>query len=156
MPYIIDGHNLIGKTPGLRLEDPEDEKNLIDLLQDFCQKKGKRAEVYFDKGAMGHASANVIGRITARFVRDGETADTAITRRLKSLGKEAANWTLVSSDNEVKAAGKRARAKVISSVDFANQLLNREVPKTERVDETLSAEEVDDWLDLFENSDEID
>ena len=156
MPYIIDGHNLIGKTPGLNLEDPEDEKHLIDLLQDFCQRKDKQAEVYFDKGAMGHASANVIGRVTARFVRSGETADTAIARRLKNLGNEAANWTVVSSDNEVKYAGKRARAKVISSVEFAHQLLNREVRKTEGEDETLSAGEVEEWLDLFEKSDEED
>jgi hypothetical protein len=156
MPYIIDGHNLIGKTQGLDLEDPEDEKILIDLLQDFCQKKGKRAEVYFDKGAMGHASARVLGRVTVRFVRDGETADNAISRKLKSLGKEAANWTMVSSDNEVKAAGKRAHTKVISSVDFAHQLLNREVRNTERDDEPLSSGEVEEWLDLFENSDKED
>lgn len=154
MPYIIDGHNLIGKTPGLNLEDPEDEKQLIELLQDFCQKKGKQAEVYFDKGAMGHASARVLGRVTVRFVRDGETADTAISRRLKSPGKEAANWTLVSSDNEVKAAGKRARAKVISSMDFAHQLLNREVSKVGIDDEPLSSGEVEEWLDLFENGED--
>ncbi len=47
MPYLIDGHNLIGKVPNLRQNDPEDEKQLVELLQEFCQRTGKHVEVYF-------------------------------------------------------------------------------------------------------------
>ncbi len=106
MPYIIDGHNLIGKLPGLQLDDLDDEQELIQVLQDFCQQTGKDVEIYFDRSASGHARANVHGRVTARFVRSGETADQAIARHLKRLGNAAANWTVVSSDREVQNAAR--------------------------------------------------
>jgi hypothetical protein len=34
MPYIVDGHNLIPKVPGLNLQDMEDELQLVELLQE--------------------------------------------------------------------------------------------------------------------------
>ena len=36
MPYLIDGHNLIPKL-GLRLDLPDDEMQLIGILQEFCR-----------------------------------------------------------------------------------------------------------------------
>ncbi|HKJ26874.1 MAG TPA: NYN domain-containing protein, partial [Anaerolineales bacterium] len=119
MPYIIDGHNLVGKIPGLKLDDLDDERELIQLLQEYCLQTGKDIEVYFDKSATGHARARVHGRVIARFVRSGESADQAIARHLKRLGKQAANWTVVTSDGEVQRAAKRARARLISSEAFS-------------------------------------
>lgn len=156
MPYLIDGHNLIGKIPGLRLDDLDDEKQLIELLQEFCQRTRKDVEVYFDKASAGHARASVLGRVTARFVREGGSADSTISNRLKRLGKEATNWTVVSSDNQVIAAAKRARARVISSTEFVDHLIGREVHKEERVSTELSTDEVEDWLSLFNEGEEGD
>ncbi len=53
MPYLIDGHNLIRKVPNLRQDDPEDEKQLVELLQEFCQRTGKHVEVYFADHLLG-------------------------------------------------------------------------------------------------------
>jgi predicted RNA-binding protein with PIN domain len=153
MPYLIDGHNLIGKLPGVGLDDLDDEQTLIETLQEFCQEQAKDAEVYFDRSASGHARAHVHGRVTARYVRSGETADQAIARRLKQLGSEAANWTVVSSDNQVAAAARRARARTIGAAEFSQQLvMGGEAPKTDEVQ--LSADEVDDWLELFGGEDD--
>ena len=149
MPYLIDGHNLIGKIPGLRLDELDDEQSLIELLQGFCQKTRKDVEVYFDVSATGHARAHVHGRVTARFVRSGETADNAMARRLKTLGKAAANWTVVSSDNEVRASAKRSRSRVLSSDEFARELLADGGEYPFQQDKKLSNDEVDDWLELF-------
>lgn len=33
MNYLIDGHNLIARTPGLSLADPDDEAKLVQLLR---------------------------------------------------------------------------------------------------------------------------
>lgn len=148
MPYLIDGHNLIPKVPGLSLDDPEDEKGLIELLQAFCQRTGKAVQVYFDNAPPGQAHAQVHGLVTARFVRQGQTADQAISRHLRRLGNEAANWTVVSSDRQVKANARAARAQVIGSAAFAVKLLDQ--PKGSEEPETLpSEEEVEEWLRLF-------
>ncbi len=47
---------MIGKVPNLRQDDPEDEKQLIELLQEFCQRTGKYIEVDF--------ADNLLGKIT--------------------------------------------------------------------------------------------
>jgi predicted RNA-binding protein with PIN domain len=148
MPYLIDGHNLIGKLPGVSLDELDDEQVLIEILQGFCQDAAKDAEVYFDRSASGHARARVHGRVTARYVRSGETADQAIARRLKGLGREAANWTVVTSDNQVLAAARRSNARTVASEDFARQLDSRG-DEAGSADRQLSADEVDDWLEMF-------
>jgi hypothetical protein len=33
MPFLIDGHNLIGALPDLDLDDPDDEARLVERLQ---------------------------------------------------------------------------------------------------------------------------
>ncbi len=144
---------MIGKIPALNLDDLDDEKKLIQLLQDYCQKTGKDAEIYFDRSASGHARASVHGRVTARFVRSGETADHAIARHLKRLGKRAANWTVVSSDREVLAAAKRARTRTISSERFGQDLLAEHSSPSSADSPEISQEELEDWLNLFGDQD---
>lgn len=149
MTYIIDGHNLIGKIPGLNLDDLDDEQELITLLQEYCLQTGKNIEVYFDKSATGHARARVHGKVTARFVRSGETADQAIDRHLKRLGKQAANWTVVSSDIQVQRAAKRVRARLISSEAFSRDLLAEQSSPGNTDSPEINQDELDEWLDLF-------
>ncbi len=123
MPYLIDGHNLIPNIPGLRLDNPNDEMQLIRLLQAFCQVKKQKAEVYFDRAALGSAGGQAHGRVSAHFVVRTSSADQAIRARLAQLGKTAPNWVVVSSDRAVQSAARSAGAKVISAAEFASQLL---------------------------------
>lgn len=156
MPYLIDGHNLIGKLPGLRLSDLEDEQRLVDLLQEFCQRSGKKAEVFFDNAAPGHSGAKALNRLTVRFARAGLSADAAIANRLKTLGSDAANWTVVSSDTQVQAAGRRARARVQPSEEFGRELMQAGPALAKPDEPRLSAGEVDDWLRLFDRGEDAD
>ena len=149
MPYIIDGHNLIGKLPNLRLDAQDDEQALIELLQSFCQRSGKDVIVYFDNAPPGQAGARRFGRLTARFVRADQTADDAIARHLKRLGKQGPNWVVVSSDNEVAAAARRVRARALLAEEFASELLAAPPDKEDGETPNLSGAEVDAWLDLF-------
>ena len=48
MPYLIDGHNLIGRMPGMSLQDPNDEAALLIRLSAFCSREATTATVYFD------------------------------------------------------------------------------------------------------------
>lgn len=153
MPYLVDGHNLIPKIPGLALSDPEDEQRLIELLVEFSVRQGKQIEVFFDNAPPGGTRARSFGRVLARFVRQGMPADEAIRRRLNNLGRAARNWTVVSSDQAVQAAARAAQAQALSSEAFA-RLLNRSLdaatPDPGASSEALlKPEEVDEWLKLF-------
>ncbi len=151
MPLLIDGHNLIPKVSGLSLHAPDDEMRLIQLLQRYCAHHHTRAEVYFDRAAPGQAGRRGFGAVTAVFVHAGRTADQALAARLRALGRQAANWTVVSSDHEVQRAARWARAKVRSSEDFARELhalLSAHLPAAEKP-ASPSEHEIEEWLKLF-------
>jgi len=150
MPYLIDGHNLIPKL-GLHLDSVDDEMELTTILQEFCRLERKQVEVFFDGAPTPHAGTRKLGAVTAHFVRLGATADNAIRDRVKSLGKSARNWTVVSSDRQVQAEARAAQAEVISSDSFAGLLKRTRNSATKSTDERkLSKQEVEDWLKLFE------
>jgi predicted RNA-binding protein with PIN domain len=153
MPYLIDGHNLIPKVPGLSLDAVDDEIQLVELLQEFCRQKGKHVEVFFDRAPPGGRRVRVFGNVTARFVHQARTADDAIIHRLNSFMGEARNWTVVSSDRQVKAAAKAKHARWMTSEEFAALLLAPQDDLLEDVGSDpevfMGDDEVDEWLDLF-------
>lgn len=155
MPYLIDGHNLIPKA-GLSLEAVDDEEQLILLLQEFCRRSRKNVEVFFDNAPPGEQRVQNYGRVKARFVRRGQTADQAIQRRLAALGRAARNWTVVSSDHAVQASARAARAAVVASEQFALDLreaLEAERSATRGEEAPMSPDELEEWLALFEGGD---
>jgi hypothetical protein len=153
MPYLIDGHNLIPKVPGLSLKAIDDEMQLVEKLQEFCRQRGKQVEVFFDKAPPGGRRVRVFGPVTARFVRQGTTADDAIVGRLNKLGRSARNWTVVSSDRQVIAAAKAKHAKSMPSEEFAVLLTGTlsDEPGDAGADPemALGTDEVDEWLKIF-------
>ena len=150
MPYLIDGHNLIPKL-GLRMDSVDDETELIAILQEFCRTEQRQVEVFFDGAPAPQAGIRKLGALTARFVRLGDTADNAIRKRLKQLGKRARNWTVVSSDRQVQVEAHAAHAEVISAEAFAAMLkqARSSAPKPD-AERKLSPKEVEDWLRVFE------
>jgi predicted RNA-binding protein with PIN domain len=156
MFIIIDGHNLIPKIKGLTLHDLDDEHKLIELLQEYCRLLRKKVEVFFDNAPPTQAGSQKYGLVTARFVRQGRTADDAIRERLSQLKRSAQNWTVVSSDLEVLAAARWAKAKTLTTDEFAKQLMqalraDREHPQGQR-DPALDEEDIENWLKIFGSS----
>lgn len=150
MPYLIDGHNLIPKL-GLRLDSMDDEMELIAILQEYCRIERKQVEVYFDGAPTQQAGIRKHGSVTAHFVPLKSTADNAIRNRLKTMGKSARNWSVVSSDHRVQLEAREARAEIISSDVFASTLKQARNSAPKPTDNRkLSSQEVDDWLKLFE------
>lgn len=153
MPYIIDGHNIIPKIPGLYLDALDDEVQLIEMLQDFCRKRRKKVEVYFDNAPPGQLRVRKYGAVTAHFVRSGQTADAAIHARLQRLGGAARNWTVVSSDQAVQASAKAARAQALSGEAFTQELTRAMEDTPAEIDnqgeKDLTPDELEDWLKLF-------
>jgi uncharacterized protein len=152
MPYLIDGHNLIPHVPGLTLQDMDDEMQLIELLQDYCRESRKQVEVFFDSAPPGQLQVRSYGCVMARFIRQGETADQAISRKLSYLGKDARNWTVVSSDRQVQAAAKAARATILTAEAFVHQVFNTLGETSSQSDDSdfsLDAKELDEWKGIF-------
>ena len=151
MPYLIDGHNLIPKL-GLRLDSMEDEMDLVAILQEYGRLTRRSGlEVYFDGAPAGQAGTRKMPLLTAHFVQLGSSADEAIRRRLRALGRSAKNWTVVTSDRQVKADARAAQAEIISSETFAALLreARASAPKPAK-DRKLSQDEVDEWMRLFQ------
>ena len=149
MPYLIDGHNLIPKL-GLRLDSPDDEMELVAILQEFCRLERKQAEVYFDGAPAPQAGTRKLGAVTAHFVPLGTTADEAVRRRLNRMGRSAKNWTVVTSDRQVQANARAVQSHVISSDEFASRVKDvRDSAPKPADDRRLSDLEVKEWLELF-------
>jgi predicted RNA-binding protein with PIN domain len=150
MHYLVDGHNLIPKL-GLRLDSPDDEMELVSILQEFSRLGRHNVEVYFDGAPTPHSGTRKLGTVTAHFVPLGTTADSAIRSRLKKMGKSAKTWTVVSSDRQVQADAHAAQAEFISSDAFTGTLkqARNSAPKATK-ERKLSEQEVNEWLTLFE------
>lgn len=154
MPYLIDGHNLVPKI-GLRLSEPDDEIELIHLLQDFARLRRQPIEVYFDGAPPASSGTRKLGTIKAHFISLGTSADSAMRTRLNNMGKSAKNWVVVSSDREVQSAARINDAKFISSEEFVKLLRETlsAMNKKNRAEKTVSAKEVEEWLKVFGSND---
>lgn len=168
--YLIDGHNLIPKIPGLSLSEQNDEIRLVEMLQVFSRLRRKKIEVFFDGAPIGQAGPRSFGVIRAHFVRVGQTADEAIRMRLDQLGPLARETLVITSDHRVQSEAKAHRAKFLDSELFAKELsaiphsplpskeaqpaVKKPAPAVPPVRSTkdqphLSTEQVDEWLELF-------
>jgi len=152
MPLIIDGHNLIPKIPGLSLDQVDDEVQLIQLLQEFSRLSRVGVECYFDKAPQGYDRPRRYGMVAVKFSRLGRSADDEIRSRLMRLGGDARNYTVVSSDFQLQAAARAAKARVMTADSFAQKLQQtlRKKPETKGTPEKeLSPEEIEEWLKIF-------
>ncbi len=150
MPYLIDGHNLIGAHPAISLDDPEDELRLVQALQAFAGREGRSIWVYFDAAGPASPKSFRAGRVQARFVTPPRTADDAICEHLRRLGREASNWTVVSSDQQVSQTARQAGARALSSQEFIRRLAEADDEQPEeKPAANLTAEELETWQRLF-------
>lgn len=149
MPYLIDGHNLIGRMPGLSLSQPDDEDQLINWVTQYCNAVRRPAEIYFDNASPGLSGRKKYGRVTAVYVLSGSTADAAIRRRLKQLKGAARTWTVVSSDRQVQAEARNAGAAVVESGAFAHLMDEKRMQQAESGETEMDAGDIAGWLAAF-------
>jgi hypothetical protein len=122
MPYLIDGHNLIGAMKDIRLSDPNDEMKLVNKLRSFAARKGKRLTVIFDGGLPGGKSIASNDKVRVIFAAyEHSSADKIIAAWIKRL-RDPLGWTLVTSDQELLGLAKSYRVRAIRSAAFADTL----------------------------------
>lgn len=148
MPFLIDGHNLIGAYPGLQLSDPDDEHKLLRILERFGLATRRTMVVFFDRGRPDMGPLSRAGNaVRAHFVLPPRRADDAIPDFLRGR-KDARQYTVVSSDSEVRRRALRLGAKVKESARFAREVcevLHRS-PNEKPPDDP---EDFELWMDIF-------
>ncbi len=157
MQYLIDGHNLIARTPGLSLADPDDEAKLVRLLRRWTAADSRRkVTVIFDAGLpAGEAKHLSGGGVKAIFAPNNATADALLIRRIEAIGNPP-EFIVVTSDGAVAAAAARRRVAVQRSEEFAAAMIgdrqfgSGDKPPAERPDApAMNKEELQEWLALF-------
>lgn len=153
MAILIDGHNVIGKISGLRLGDPNDEAKLLTRLRAYRARTGKRLVVYFDPGAAYQSPARQSkGGITIRWAGTGQQADGLMIRDIRRH-RNPRELIVVTSDRAIQLVARQEGARVIEAAIFATELSQASESDAPGKNRPLSAEEVDEWLGIFRQSD---
>lgn len=154
MPYLIDGHNLIGRLPDIRLDDPDDEALLVQKLMGFAARTGKDCVVVFDSGLPGGKSRMSTKTVKVIFASHRTDADRLLMERIRET-PDPLNWTVVSSDHRVQTAARQRRMRVLSAADFA-ALVQSPSPDQQAdpdpgaaADVHQSEEDINYWLNQF-------
>ena len=162
MPYLIDGHNVIGQMNSIQLDDPHDEAKLVLLLRSYSAQLGKKFHVVFDGGLPSGVSSLSTSRVKIYFASAESSADNVMRMLIKDI-TNAASWIVVSSDHAIGSTAKRKGMKVMRAERFAEKLesmqdltekaeLENYVPES-KTDPRLSRDEVNEWLDIFDSED---
>ena len=156
MPLLVDGHNLIGQIPGISLADANDEAKLVMLLRRYATaKRARQVFVVFDHGVYGHPEQLDGYGVSCYFARSPRDADQELMRRIKKVAHPK-EWTVVTSDRQVARVAADRGVQVISSQAFVAQLTTpalQAAPEEKPRDVKLSAEEIDEWMALFGQTD---
>ena len=154
MPILIDGHNLIGRLPGISLQDPDDEEKLARLLSSYRSRTSKAVTVVFDPGgAFSLPRHRRLGGVEIEFAPLGSDADKIIRRRVQK-SRSPGEWLVITSDKELAEAVGRLGARVQSAEAFASTLTGSSGTTPDWRETPPSPDEVDSWLALFEDRDQ--
>jgi uncharacterized protein len=153
MPYLIDGHNLIGYLPDISLKDPNDEAKLVTKIKSFAARTGKKCYVIFDRGLPGGKSKLSNNAVKVSFVSRPGEADDVMIKRIQAE-KDINGWIVVSSDERVLGTAKRKGMRGVRCTDFAKQVQKTMAlpPKEENPHVYVSPKEVEEWLEIFRDA----
>ncbi len=139
MPYLIDGHNLIGKQGKLGQSGCEEE--LINEVQKFCFRKNKKAAIVFDGRSF---SKEELGPVHVHYSDPGYSADEVI-KDIVHAEPNKQGLIVISSDNEIKDFARREGTQILSSEEFDNLLKRQEESGQDVERGEISNEEARDW-----------
>lgn len=126
---IIDGYNLIRRSPWLSLLDARDleagREALLQLLAEYHQRRPEhKITVVFDgwQGGALQEGRDLYHGVGVIYSRRGERADEVIKRLLAREGRRV---VMVSSDRELQEFAQRAGATWVAAGQFEIQFLSR-------------------------------
>lgn len=157
MNYLIDGHNLIARMPGISLDDPDDEAKLVQLLRRWAMADRRRkVTVIFDAGLpAGESRLLSGGGVKAVFAPNNSSADAVLIRRIEAIGNPP-EFVVVTSDRAIADVATRRRVAVLGSDTFAAEMIvdrrlgpGKDVQPNRPDAPAMSSEEMQEWLALF-------
>jgi predicted RNA-binding protein with PIN domain len=131
----------------LRLDDPEDETQLVSLLRGYLARVKKTGTVVFDRGQLGVQTQLSNRRLKVIFARPPRTADDVL-RDLIRRERSPRGLSVVTSDAQVAAVARQAGAAVKDAATFARELLVAPARAAQKEQE-LSPTEVAEWEEAF-------
>ena len=165
---VIDGYNLILRSPAFRPDDRRDlamaREKLVNLLSWTIGVGQVQFVVIFDGSEAGFGSRRTSrkGAVTVRFSTPPAKADDLIRQLVEELYENETETTVVTSDLEVARHAQACGAKIVLSDLFAASLfpervqehvrdLRRKQEDDEAADKPLgfSKKELEEWARLF-------
>jgi predicted RNA-binding protein with PIN domain len=149
---LIDGYNLILRTPALRpgkdrtLAQARDK--LLNLLSWAIGTGDARFIVVFD-GAEGGDSEESQARVEVRFSRPPKKADDLIRDLVEQQVERVERLTVVTSDLEIARHARAMGADVALSDLFLASALGPAAAEPGEKPTTLTKKELEDWVEIF-------
>jgi predicted RNA-binding protein with PIN domain len=146
---LVDGHNLIGRTPGLSLDREEESREQV--LQRIAAAKGsggERVVVVFDGDRPGSAKEQGFGGVRVVYAPAGHSADDEILRRVAK--QPSRGITVITSDRQL-ADRVRQRGARCEGCEAFWERLSKPRGRRAAVPEkpTAAPGDVEEWLELF-------
>jgi predicted RNA-binding protein with PIN domain len=164
---VIDGYNLILRSPAFRPDDRRDLAQARDKLVNLLSWAVGRGEVDFivvfdgAETGLGQARSSKSGRIAVRFSTPPQNADQLIEEIVEELEDRGRTVTVVTSDIEVARHARTHGASVALSDLFASSLFPERVAedlarqKAEASGDSaekplgFSKKDMKEWLEIF-------
>lgn len=157
MPYIVDGNNVMGQTPGWHRDRPRARRTLLEELARFARVKKARITVVFD-GAPDRTApeGSAFHGVKILYAQQGSDADSRI-ETLVEASPDPRGLIVVTSDRRLSFMVRSRGARTIRSGEFRKEveraLLSEQANGGEDV-EDVEVGDVDGWLRYFgEDSD---
>jgi len=149
MPYIVDGNNVMGQTPGWHRDKAAARERLLHALAEFSRHKGVRVTAVFDGGADNRfPEGSAFRGVKILYADRGSDADRKI-QRLVETASDPRGITVVTSDRQLAFLVRSAGAKVIRSGEFRKSLLESGAQSGGREKERAIGGDLDQWMRYF-------
>jgi predicted RNA-binding protein with PIN domain len=149
---VVDGYNLILRTPQLRPEEGrslrESREKLINLLSWAIGCGEARFIVVFD-GAEGRGPDERQDRVEVRFSRPPQTGDDLIRAIVEDQVDRVERLTVVTADMEVARHARAMGADIALSDLFLASVLGPGAQEPGEKPTTLSKKELEEWAAIF-------
>ncbi|MEW6487456.1 MAG: NYN domain-containing protein [Thermodesulfobacteriota bacterium] len=148
---LLDGHNLIGRTPGLSLDREDEAREFLLRRIGAARGSGRRqVVVVFDGNRPGSAKEGAFGGLRVVYSPEGRSADEEILRRVARGHRGQA--TVVTSDRQLAQRALDLGAGVESCESFLSRLERDAAVRRESAPSAaacLAPSEVEAWLQVF-------